>query len=59
MKLKMSDNMTVMQYINKFTKLFRFVPYFMSLERLKIRRFEVGLALYIQNQLIGQPILTY
>jgi len=59
MELKMSGTMTVMQYASKFTELSRFVPEFVSSERLKMRRFEEGLALYIQNQLAGQPILTY
>jgi len=59
MEMKMSGNMTVMQYANKFTNLSRFVPKFMSSKRLNMRRFEDGLASYIQNQLVGQPILTY
>jgi len=58
-ELKMSGNMIVMQHASKFTELSRFVPEFVSSERLKIRRFEEGLAFYIQNQLPGQPILTY
>ena len=48
-----------MQYASKFTKLSRFVPEFVSFERLKMRSFEEGLAFYIRNQLAGQPILTY
>jgi len=59
MELKMSGTMTVMQYARKFTELSRFVPEFVSSERLKMRRFEEGLAFYIRNQLAGQPILTY
>jgi len=58
MELKMSSNMTVVQYANKFTELSMFVPKFVSSERLKIRRFEEGLGFYIRNQLVGQPILT-
>jgi len=46
------------KYANKFTKLSRFVPEFVSSKRLKMRRFEEGLAFYIRNQLVGQPILT-
>ena len=59
MELKMSGNMNVIQYASKFTKLSRFVPEFVSSERLKIRRFEEDLAFYIRNQLAGQPNLTY
>ena len=59
MELKMSCTMTVMQYASKFTELSRFVPEFVSSKRLKMRRFEEGLAFYIQNQLAGQPILTH
>jgi len=44
MELKMSDTMTVMQCASKFTKLSRFVPEFVLSERLKMRRFEEGLA---------------
>jgi len=53
MELKMSGTITVMQYAS------RFVPEFVSSERLKMGRFEEGLAFYIQNQLIAQPILTF
>jgi len=59
MKLKMSGSMSVMQYASKFPELSRFVPKFVSSERLKMRRFEEDLAFYIRNQLAGQPILTY
>jgi len=45
----MSDSMTVMQYASKFTELLRFVHEFVSFERLKMRRFEEGLAFYIRN----------
>jgi len=58
-ELKVSGNMTVLQYVRKFTELSRFVPEFVSTERLKMRRFEQGLTFYSQNQLAGQPILTY
>ena len=40
MELKMSDNMTVMQYASKFTELSRFIPKFVSSKRLKMKRFE-------------------
>ena len=59
MELKMSGSMSALQYASKFTELSRFVPEFMSSERLKMRRFEEDLAFYIRNQLAGQPILTY
>jgi len=55
----MSGNMTVMQYAPKFTELSRFAPDFMATEKLKMRRFEKGLAFYIRNELAGQPIQTY
>ena len=47
MELKMSGTMTVMQYASKFTELFRFIPEFVSYERLNMRRFEEGCAFYI------------
>jgi len=49
MELKMSGSMSVMQYASKFTELSRFVLEFVSCERLKMRRFEEGLAFYIRN----------
>jgi len=55
----MSGNMTVIQCTSKFTELSMFVLKFVSSERLKMRRFEEGLGFYIQNQLVGLPILTY
>jgi len=51
MELKMSATMTVIQYASNFTELSRFVPGFASSKRLKMRRFEEGLAFYIRNQL--------
>jgi len=44
-ELKMSGNMTVMQYASKFTELSQFVFKFLASERMKMRRFEEGLAL--------------
>ena len=44
MELKMSDNINVKQYASKFNELSRFVPEFVSTERLKMRRFKEGLA---------------
>ena len=51
--MKMSGSMTVIQYASKFTELSRFVPKFVSSERLKMRRFKESLAFYIRNQLAG------
>ena len=42
LELKMSGNMTVMQYARKFMELARFAPDFVASERLKMRRFEEG-----------------
>ena len=58
-ELKMVGNMTVMQYARKFMELSRFAPDFVATERLKMRRFEEGLAFYIRNQFTGQSIQTY
>ena len=55
----MSGMMTVLQYASKFAELSRFVPKFVSSERLKMRRFKEGLAFYIRNQFVRQPIMTY
>ena len=40
-------------------ELARFAPDFVASERLKMRRFEEGLAFYSRNYLVGQPIQTY
>ena len=47
MELKISGNMSVIQYARKFTKLLRFVLDFVASKRMKMRRFEEGLAFYI------------
>jgi len=39
-ELKMSGNMTVMQYARKFTELSRFAPDFVATKKMKMRRFE-------------------
>jgi len=52
-ELKMSGGMTMMQYASKFTEQSRFIPGFVLPKRLKMRRFEEGLAFYIHNQLAG------
>ena len=49
----MSDNMTVMQYASKLTELSRFVPEFMSSERLKMRRFAEGLPSTFEISYLG------
>ena len=53
LEFKMSGNMTVTQYARKFMELSRFAPDFVASEKLKMRRFEEGLAFYIGNQLAG------
>ena len=58
-ELKMTGSMTMMQYISKFIELSRFVLEFVSSKRLKMRRFEEGLAFYICNLLAGQLILIH
>jgi len=58
-ELKMTGNMTIIQYASKFTELSRFALDFIASERMKMRRFEEGLVFYIRNQLAGQPIKTY
>ena len=58
-ELKMSANLRVMQYASKFTELFKFIPEFVPSKRLKMRRFNEGLAFYICDQLVGQSIHTY
>ena len=49
MELKLSGNMTVMQYACKFIELWRFALDFVANEKLKMRRFKEGLAFYIWN----------
>ena len=56
MELKRIGNMMAMQYTCKFMELSRFASDFVVSKRLKIRRFEEGLAFYIRNQLAGEPI---
>jgi len=51
--------MTVMQYASNFSELLRFALDFVASGRMKMRRFEEGLAFYIRNKLAGQPIKTY
>jgi len=53
MELRMGGSVMVMQYASKFTRLSRFVPEFVSFERLKMRKFEEDLTFYIRNQLAG------
>jgi len=55
----MAGNITIMQYASKFTKLSQFILDFVAIERMKMRRFEEGLAFSIRQQLAGQPVCTY
>jgi len=50
------ENMSVMKYANKFTELSRFAPEYVVIDQMRMLRFEEGLALYIRNQLAGQPV---
>jgi len=45
-----------MEYINKFTELSKFTPEYVATDRMRMLRFEDGIALYIRNQLVGQPV---
>ena len=51
--------MTVTQNDSKFIEWPRFVLNFGTTERMKMRRFEEGVAVYIPHQLASQPIHTY
>jgi len=50
------ENISVMQYANKFAKLSWFTPEYVATDRMRMLRFEEGLAFYIRNQLAGQPV---
>jgi len=50
------ENISVMEYANKFTKLSKFAPEYVATDRMRMLRFEEGLALYISNQLAGQSV---
>jgi len=52
------ENISVMEYANKFTELSRFAPEYVATDRMRMLRFEEGLAFYIRNQLVGQPVQT-
>jgi len=45
-----------MEYANKFIELSRFAPEYVATDRMRMLRFEEGLAFYIRNQLAGQPV---
>ena len=49
----------MMRHMSKFIKLSQFVPEYVASKRLKMRKFEEGLVVYIPNQLLGQSIRTY
>ena len=51
-------NLSVMEYASRFTELSRFASEFVATDRMKILRFEEGLAPYIRNQLVGQHVQT-
>ena len=51
-------NLSVMEYANRFAELSRFASEYVTTDRMRMLRFEEGLAPYIQNQLAGQPVQT-
>jgi len=52
------ENMLVMEYANKFMELSKLAPEYLATDRMRMLRFEEGLAFYIRNQLAGPPIQT-
>jgi len=55
----MSGGKTMMQCTIKFIELSPFIPEYRACKMLKMKMFEERLAIYIRNQLVGQPICTY
>jgi len=49
-------NLLVMEYANRFDELSRFASEYVATDRMRMLRFEEGLAPYIRNQLAGQPV---
>ena len=47
------ENMSIMEYANKFTKLSRFASEYVVTDQMRMLRFEQGLAFYIRHQLAG------
>jgi len=50
------ENMSVMEYANKFIELSRFTSEYVATDWMRMPRFEEGLAFYIKNQLVGQLV---
>jgi len=50
------ENLSVMEYANRFAELSRFAPEYVATDYMRMQRFEEGLAPYIRNHLAGQPI---
>ena len=57
--LKQKDDMTVLEYANKFNKLGRFCPQLMESERSKANRFEQGLRYGIRSRLSSHLFSNY
>ena len=57
--MKMSDGMNMIQYASKLIELSQFILEYVASERLKMRKFEEGLAIYTCNQQADQPTYTY
>lgn len=49
-------NMTVMEYVTKFTALALFVDDYVAMDLAKVRRFEDGLKLSIQGKIVGHHL---
>jgi len=50
------ENLSVMEYANRFAERSRFVPEYVATDYMRMQRFEEGLAPYIRNHLAGQPV---
>jgi len=48
----------VMEYASHFAKLSRFTLEYVAIDRMRMLRFDKGMAPYIRNQLAGQPVQT-
>ncbi|XP_008804281.2 uncharacterized protein LOC103717603 [Phoenix dactylifera] len=59
LSLRQKDNMTVLEYANKFNELGRFCPQFMEVEESKANRFEQGLRDEIRSQLSVLIFISY
>ena len=56
MELKMTGNMTVIQYASKFAELSRSAPNFVAFKRMKMRRFEEELDFTSELNLEGNRL---